>query len=236
MAFEPKEKDEQKKEYMTIKIPKPKNMERIFYMLIIIILLFFLFVYNPFPQITCKGFEAGDLTAAAVINNDSNAAEESAEAEVQAEIPVVEQPTPTETPAPAVEKPKETPKPAMTALEGEINYKVTNIVTEIKNKGTANEFGKINEVKYLVENNKEVIKNLRIEVYAYDAKSISDEITLVRGEVSFSVPLEKGEKQAGTIKLKTGSFKDITTEKTVKLRFYDGYKQIKTLTEIVKIK
>ncbi len=63
-------KDDKKREYFTIKIPRPRNLERIFYITIIIVLLFFLFVSNPFPQLTCKscGMQS-DLTAAVVDDN-----------------------------------------------------------------------------------------------------------------------------------------------------------------------
>ncbi len=243
--------DKKQKEYFTLKIPKPQNIERIFYILIIVVLLFFLFVYNPFPQLTCKACSASsDLTAAAVDNeateatqtetqdtaDDAAAATDDASDDTAAEDTATEDTSTDTADEEEEEEEEEEEATGISALEGEITYEVTDIVTEIKNKGTEYEFGKIKEVKFKIENNKEDIEDLKIYVYAYDIKSISDEISLVRGDAVYSIPVEVGQAKEGTIKLRTGSFSDLSIDKTVKVKFYDGSKHLKTKTEIIKIK
>ena len=226
------------RQYMTVKIPKPRNVERIFYILIIIALLFFLFVYNPFPQITCKSC-TGEVTAAVVEDTNLEAAPEAApgagagaapeavaEAAPVAEAEAVAEPEP---------EPKPKPKTSMSAASGEIKYSITKITTEIRFQGQTNEYGKIKEVKYKIENNDQLIEEPKVKVYAYDADSTTDEMNLIRGTVSLD-SVSKGDVKEGTIKLKTGSFSNLAIDKTVRLRFYDGTKLLKTITDVIKIK
>ncbi len=233
----PIDTDKPKREYMTIKIPKPKNIERIFYILIIIALLFFLFVYNPIPQITCKGYTGEDMTAAAITDDTSletaPATTSSTTTETTSEPEAT--PEPEAEPEPEVTPVASTTTSTMATKSGEIGYFITKIKTEVKFPGKSNEFGKVLEVGYKIENNKETITNPKVKVYAYDQDSTTDEMNLERGEISLAT-LEKGETKTGTIKLKTGSFADITSDKTVKVKFYDGTKLLSTKTDIIKIK
>ena len=114
----------------------------------------------------------------------------------------------------------------MTALEGEIKYTILSIDSVVKNAGTDSEYGKITTVTYKLENNQKIIENMHVKVYAYDGKN-SDTTDLERADISFDIG--KGEVRESTIKLKSGSFKDLDIEKTVKLKFFESNKWLKTI-------
>ncbi len=237
---------EKKKEYFTIKIPKPRNLERIFYILIIVVLLFFLFVHNPFPRLTCGSCVGNsDLTAAAVDNSgtddtdselsatgdDAGEDTEKTAEEIAAEEAVKEAAKKAEEEAAAKKAEEEAALKAeeeattMTAKKGQIKYTILDVETVIKNKGKASEFGKITGVTYKVENNKKEYDDFTLKVYAFDSKTteLSD---LLRAEDSYSIG--EGEIIEETIELKSGSFKDLTIEKDLKIKFFDGAKWLYT--------
>lgn len=100
------------------------------------------------------------------------------------------------------------------------DFEVNDVETVILGRGTENEKGMIQKVSFsLVPENE--INNLRVYVYAFDDKSLNAKNTM-RGVYTLYETLEPGKEHSGEILLSTGTFSDLSLEKTVRVKFYDA--------------
>lgn len=212
-----------KSQFLVIKIPKPKNLERMGWIFITLVLAVVAF-YQPL---------AGSVTCGAdfVTANWFGAEETAGQVVTEIEEPVVEEPEPVvvEEPEPVVEEEEEEEKP----LSGLIEFEITKVNTVKK----ADDWGKILSVEYKINNEKKAFYPL-IKVYAYDE---NDDTTLKntdKGIKESERPVEAGEVYEGTIILRDGSFDGLDIPKTVTLQLFDqaSEKLYKSVTTIITIK
>ena len=219
---------QQKREYLVIKIPKPQITERMFWISVILILGVFAF-YQPLSAgLTDSASSLGTGIydgVSGIFNRFSGS--------VVAETPKVEVPVEevkaVETPV--VEEPVVV-EPTKPVLSGLMGLRILRVNTE--NKGT---WGKITSVDYEIDNQKDTDFYPMIKVFAYDD---ADDQTLRTKEKALETsidPLESGKKKEARISILGASFSDLTTGKTVTVQLFDQTteKLLKAVTSVVMI-
>ncbi len=209
MEEEPKPKPQ----FLVIKIPKPKNLERMFWICITVVLAVVAF-YQPL---------AGSVSCGTDFITTSWFSSETV-GQVVADEPVVEK-----EPEPVVEVVEEE-KPKI--LSGLIDFKIVK-VNKIKK---SEDWGKILSVEYEIDNQKYDFYPL-IRVYAFDESDGSEVKRQVKGEQESITPMMSGEIKKSTVTISDGSFDDLTLPKTVTLHLLDqsSEKLLKAVTTIITI-
>lgn len=217
---------QQKKEYLVIKIPKPHFTERMFWISVILIL--GIFSFNQAGLVDgVSSLGSGVYNGVSIFVTDL-AGSVVAEPKVE-EVKPVEEVKVVETPK--VEPVVET-EPVKPALSGLINLRVIRINTEDKG-----DWGKVTSVDYVIENQKDYDFYPMIKVFAYDD---ADDQTLKTKEKALETTTEilsSGAKKEARISLTGASFSDLTTGKTVTIQLYDqtSEKLLKAVTSVVMI-
>lgn len=104
--------------------------------------------------------------------------------------------------------------------EDNFEYDIVSIESEIKNKGTGAEYGKIESVTVSLLPSRD-INNLRIKVFIYDEQT-EDLVSLERASWCFFDAAKKNKLFEEPVVLKSGSFKDISIPKIVKVEFWEN--------------
>jgi len=225
-------KDKFKKELRDLEVSKAKeevkrgriptknlgNIERITYIVIVIILLGYL-VFD-------LSFLHGDKTSEIDINqeitatvvNDEN---KTVEPEVAPKEETVKEPV--------KEEVKEEPK-----LSGIITFSIEKIYSEVDENN--DDIGEISRITFVIENGVDDILNPIVNVYVYDDKSEEYYETRSRGEYTFPVGIAPGKTHTGSIDLSPKKYSNLNLKKKIRLVLNDtedGF--IKAITDEITI-
>lgn len=217
-----------KTEYLVIRIPKPKNMERVGWIALTLILAFVAFygpivdtISNSADYVTASLFGADDTAGNVVVA-------EIEEVVVEAE-PVVEEEEEVVEPEPEPEVIEEVEEEVL--LNGNIALTVTKITSEKK----TDSWGKVLSINYEVDNQKADFYPV-IKVFAYDKNDETIDKTTEKGLYAFVNPSTAGDVKSGVISL-TGANMDILDGVTVTVQLYDNADDelVDTVTSLITI-
>jgi hypothetical protein len=184
------------REYIVIRLPKPRHGERFLWGLIVLVLIGLVF-WNPFIG---YGSSGEDVSAAATQKLSAEVVNEPVIESVIETEPVVE---PVKEPEPVVEpesEPVVESEPSSPSLSGLLNFDVVDIVV---NKPSDASYVKVKGVKYKIDNQKQDY-NFLIKVKAFEDSDTEISKEKIRGE--FNLPLKAGKVFESVVELSSGTW------------------------------